>query len=42
MSVLLFLGSVQIMMTAVLAEYISRISQEVKHRPKYFLDEVIK
>ena len=42
MSASLFLGSVQIMMTAVLAEYISRISQEVKHRPKYFLDEVIK
>lgn len=42
MSAALFLGSVQIMMTAVLAEYISRISQEVKNRPKYFLDEVIK
>jgi len=40
MSIALFLGSVQIMMTAVLAEYISRISQEVKKRPKYFVDEL--
>jgi hypothetical protein len=39
MSVSLFLGSVQILMVGVLAEYISRMSQELKSRPKYFVDE---
>jgi polyisoprenyl-phosphate glycosyltransferase len=38
-SITLFLGSTQILMVGVIAEYIARMNNELKKRPKYFLDE---
>jgi dolichol-phosphate mannosyltransferase len=41
MAVAIFLGSVQILMVGVVAEYIARMNIELKRRPKYFLAEII-
>ncbi|GAB4146377.1 MAG: glycosyltransferase family 2 protein [Patescibacteria group bacterium] len=40
-SVILFLGSVQMVMIGVIGEYLARMNQEIKNRPKYFVDETI-
>ena len=37
----LFLGSVQLLSLSIIAEYISRIFEEVKGRPKYVIEEII-
>lgn len=38
----LFLGSAQMLTLSVLAEYIGRIFEEVKGRPKYLIEEIVK
>ena len=37
-----FFGSFQILCIGVIGEYISKIYIETKHRPKYFIEEIIK
>lgn len=37
----LFLGSVQLLSISIIAEYIARIFEEVKGRPKYIIEEII-
>lgn len=39
---LLFIGSVQLMCLGVLGEYVAKIYAEVKGRPKYHIDEMVK
>ncbi len=38
----LFLGSIQLLALAIIGGYIAKIFQEVKNRPKYIVDEVIR
>lgn len=40
LSVLLFLGSVQLISIGVLGEYLARLSMEVKHRPVYVVEKI--
>jgi dolichol-phosphate mannosyltransferase len=37
-TVIMFIGAIQIFFIAMLGEYISRIYEEIKHRPKYIVD----
>ena len=39
MAITLFLGSTQILMIGVIGEYLARMTQELKARPKYFVEE---
>lgn len=39
--IVIFFGSVQLLSLSIIAEYISRIFEEVKRRPKYIVDEVL-
>ena len=39
--VTIFFGSVQLLSLSIIAEYISRIFEEVKGRPKYIVDKVL-
>lgn len=39
MAVILFLGAVQLLSIGILGEYIGQIHREVKHRPRFFIDE---
>lgn len=36
------LGGIQLLSIGVLGEYIGKIFSEVKHRPKYFIEEIVK
>jgi polyisoprenyl-phosphate glycosyltransferase len=38
---IVFLGSVQILMLGIIAEYLARNTSEIKNRPKYFISEKI-
>lgn len=39
--VILFIGSIQFLALAILGEYIGRIFEEVKGRPKYIIEEIV-
>jgi len=39
---LLFIGSVQLLCLGVIGEYMSKIYEEVKNRPKYHISEIVK
>jgi polyisoprenyl-phosphate glycosyltransferase len=39
---LLFIGSVQLLCLGIIGEYLSKIYEEVKQRPKYHIDKIIK
>lgn len=41
MVIMVFLGSVQLLSLSILTEYISRIFEEVKQRPKYIVEEIL-
>jgi len=38
---LLFIGSVQLLCLGIIGEYLAKIYEEVKHRPKYHLSEIV-
>jgi len=40
--VVLFLGSAQLLALSIIAEYIGRIFEEVKGRPKYIIEEIVR
>lgn len=39
--IILFLGSIQLLSLSIIAEYLSKIFEEVKGRPKYVIEEII-
>lgn len=39
--VLLFFGGMQFLGLGIMGEYIGKIYSEVKHRPRYFVEEVL-
>jgi polyisoprenyl-phosphate glycosyltransferase len=39
---LLFIGSVQLLCLGVIGEYLSKIYEEVKHRPKYHISDIVR
>ena len=39
--IMLFIGSVQFFILAILGEYMARIFEEVKQRPKYIIKEIL-
>ena len=41
MSVILFLGGIQLVSIGILGEYLGRVSEEVKRRPVYVIDEIM-
>ena len=41
MSLTLFLGSIQLLSISVIADYLAKISEEVKRRPKSIVEEAI-